>query len=159
MLASLRSSSLLLCAAALVAACASAPPTAADAIARASKAMGGDALESIRNVGEGEGWTFGQPYVPDGAWPKVSYHAVVRTIDYKAGAMRDEVTLSRAEPRGGGGYPLAGQQRNDQYVSGELAWNVVGGNPAPGPRFVNDRAHQLWITPHGVLKAAQRNNA
>jgi len=36
---------------------------------------------------------------------------------------------------------------------------VVGGNVAPGPRFTADRIHQLWITPHGVLKAAQRNNA
>ena len=36
---------------------------------------------------------------------------------------------------------------------------MAGGNVAPGPRFVADRIHQLWITPHGVLKAAMRNNA
>jgi glyoxylase-like metal-dependent hydrolase (beta-lactamase superfamily II) len=150
----------LACAAALLAAgCASTPPTAADAIARASKAMGADQLQSLRYAGDGEGFTFGQAYLPNGPWPKVAYHAVVRTIDYQAGAMRDEVTLSRAEPRGGGGYPLSGQQRNDQFVSGELAWNVAGGNVAPGSRFVADRVHQLWITPHGVLKAAQRHNA
>jgi glyoxylase-like metal-dependent hydrolase (beta-lactamase superfamily II) len=70
--------------------------------------------------------------------------------------MRDEVVLSRAEPLGGGGYPLSGQQRNDQFISGELAWNVTGTTAAPGPRFVTDRIHQLWITPHGVLKAAMR---
>ena len=29
----------------------------------------------------------------------------------------------------------------------------------PNPRLVADRVHQLWITPHGVLKAAARNNA
>jgi glyoxylase-like metal-dependent hydrolase (beta-lactamase superfamily II) len=144
---------------ALLAACASPPPSAADVIARAQQAMGGAALKSLRYAGDGEGFTFGQPYQPDGAWPKVAYHAVARTIDYDTGAMRDEVTLSRAEPRGGGGYPLAGQQRNDQYLSGEFAWNVVGGNVAPGSRFVADRVHQLWITPHGALKAAQRNNA
>jgi glyoxylase-like metal-dependent hydrolase (beta-lactamase superfamily II) len=151
----------LVCAAALLAAagCASSPPSAADAIARASKAMGADQVKSLRYAGEGEGFTFGQAYLPNGPWPKVAYHAVVRTIDYEAGAMRDEVTLSRAEPRGGGGYPLAGQQRNDQFVSGELAWNVAAGNVAPGTRFVADRVHQLWITPHGALKAAQRNNA
>jgi glyoxylase-like metal-dependent hydrolase (beta-lactamase superfamily II) len=146
-------------AAALMTACASPPPSAADVIARAQQAMGGTALKSLRYAGEGEGFTFGQPYVPDGAWPKVAYHAVARTIDYDAGAMRDEVTLSRAEPRGGGGYPLAGQQRNDQFISGDFAWNVVGGNVAPGSRFVADRVHQLWITPHGALKAAQRNGA
>jgi glyoxylase-like metal-dependent hydrolase (beta-lactamase superfamily II) len=148
----------LLAVAALVAACAT-PPTATDSLARASKAMGADALKTLRYAGEGEGFTFGQPYLPTGPWPKVTYHAVARTLDYEAGAMRDEITLSRAEPRGGGGYPLAGQQRNDQFVSGEFAWNVIGGNVAPGSRFVADRVHQLWITPHGVLKAAQRHGA
>jgi glyoxylase-like metal-dependent hydrolase (beta-lactamase superfamily II) len=146
-------------AAALAASCATAPPSASDVLARASTAMGAAQVKSIRYAGEGEGFTFGQPYLPTGPWPKVSYHAVVRTVDYEAGAMRDEVTLSRAEPRGGGGYPLAGQQRNDQFVSGEFAWNVVGGNVAPGSRFVADRVHQLWITPHGALKAAQRHGA
>jgi len=36
-----------------------------------------------------------------------------------------------------------------------MAGNVV----QPGPRFTADRIHQLWITPHGALKAAQRSNA
>ena len=71
--------------------------------------------------------------------------------------MREEFTLSRAEPKGGGGYPLSGQQQNDWYVSGAYAWNVTGGNTQPGPRFVAARAHQLWITPFGALKAAIKN--
>jgi glyoxylase-like metal-dependent hydrolase (beta-lactamase superfamily II) len=54
---------------------------------------------------------------------------------------------------------LQGQQRNDQFVAGEIAWNVAGGVVQPGPRFVADRIHQLWITPHGALKAAQRQRA
>ena len=144
---------------ALLAACASAPPSAADVLARASQAMGAAQLKSLRYAGEGSGQTFGQAYVTTGAWPKVTYHSVTRTVDYEAAAMRDEIVLSRAEPNGGGGYPISGQQRNDQFVSGEIAWNVAGGNPAPGPRFTADRMHQLWITPHGVLKAAQRNSA
>ncbi len=151
-------SALAVCTASLMASCAS-PPTASDVITRSSQAMGAVQLNSLRYVGEGEGFSFGQPYLPTGPWPKVAYHSVVRTIDYGSGAMRDEITLSRAEPRGGGGYPLAGQQRNDQFVSGGFAWNVVGGNAAPGTRFVADRVHQLWITPHGALKAALRNNA
>ena len=73
--------------------------------------------------------------------------------------MRDEIVLSRAEPMGGGGYPLTGQQRTEQYVSGEIAWNQAGTAATPGPRFVTDRLHQLWVTPHGVLKAAMRGGA
>jgi glyoxylase-like metal-dependent hydrolase (beta-lactamase superfamily II) len=146
------------CVALSAAGCASQPPTAADVLARASQAMGAAQLKSIRYAGDGEGFTFGQAFLPNGPWPKVVYHSVVRTVDYEAAAMRDEIVLSRAEPRGGGGYPISGQQRNDQFVSGEIAWNVVGGNVAPGSRFVADRVHQLWITPHGALKAAQLNN-
>jgi glyoxylase-like metal-dependent hydrolase (beta-lactamase superfamily II) len=75
--------------------------------------------------------------------------------------MQETIALSRAEPQGGGGYPLmgGGQQRNEQFVSGALAWNQTPAGPAPGSRFVGERVHQLWITPHGVLKAAARNRS
>ena len=145
---------------ALVVACTSPPALdGAQAVARSSEAMGAASMKGVRYVAEGTGWTFGQAYTPGGAWPKITLHSVVRTIDYDSGAMREEVVLSRAEPQGGGGYPITGQQRNDQYLSGDVAWNVAGGNAVPGPRFVAERTHQLWITPHGVLKAAQRNGA
>ena len=55
---------------------------------------------------EGTGYTFGQAYKPGGAWPKITLHSLTRSIDYGNGAMRDEIVLSRAEPLGGGGYPL-----------------------------------------------------
>jgi hypothetical protein len=141
----------------MLSACASAPDGASEALARASRTMG--AVKTLRYVGEGTGYTFGQAFRPDSAWPRITLHSVTRTLDYDSASMRDEVVLSRAEPRGGGGYPISGQQRNDQFVSGEWAWNVTGAAVAPGPRFVNDRVHQLWITPHGVLQAAARNGA
>ncbi len=126
---------------------------------RASSAMGAADLKSIRYAGEGIGYTFGQAYKPGIPWPKITVHSMVRTINYETASMRDEIVLSRAEPHGGGGYPLVAQQRNDQFVSGGFAWNQVASGPAPGPRFVADRVHQLWITPHGALRAAIRNNA
>ncbi len=132
----------------------------ADAVLkRASAAMGAGDLKAIRYAAEGIGYTFGQAYKPGTAWPKINVHSQIRTINYDTASMREEITLSRAEPRGGGGYPLAGQQRNDQFVSGDYAWNQTGAGPAPGSRFVADRVHQLWITPHGVIKAAMRNKA
>lgn len=142
-----------------LAACASKPDNAGEVIARASAAMGTAQAKSLRYVAEGTGYTFGQAFKPGGAWPRITLHSVTRTIDYDTGAMRDEIVLSRAEPQGGGGYPLSGQQRNDQFVSGDLAWNQAAAGAVPGPRFVADRMHQLWITPHGVLRAAVRNNA
>ncbi len=131
--------------------------SAAALLKRASASMGDP--KTIRYVGEGTGWTYGQAYTPGAAWPKITVHSKIRTINYATGSMRDEITLSRAEPRGGGGYPLSGQQRNDQYVSGSFAWNQVTIAPVPGPRFVADRTHQLWTSPHGVISAALRSNA
>src|SRR4051812_2907483 len=96
--------------AASLASCASAPESATDLTARASRAMGADRLTTLRYAGEGTGYTFGQAYVPEGPWPKITLHSVTRSIDYASGAMREEIVLSRAEPQGGGGYPLSGQQ-------------------------------------------------
>ena len=144
-----------------LASCAAPPPPqdAAAVLARSSQAMGAAQLNTLRYSAEGSGYTFGQAYKAGGAWPRITLHSVTRSIDYGSAAMRDEVVLSRAEPLGGGGYPLSGQQRNDQFVSGDVAWNVAGSTVTPGPRFVVDRAHQLWITPHGVLKTAMRGGA
>jgi glyoxylase-like metal-dependent hydrolase (beta-lactamase superfamily II) len=138
-----------------------APPRedAAAVLARASQAMGASQLVTLRYSAEGTGYTFGQAYHAGGAWPKITVHSLTRSIDYAGAAMRDEVVLSRAEPLGGGGYPLSGQQRNDQFVSGELAWNQSGDNVTPSPRALVERVHQLWITPHGILKAARRGSA
>ena len=144
-----------------LAGCAVTTPTqdASPALARASQAMGTAQLKTLRYTAEGTGYTFGQAYEPGGAWPRIALHSVTRSIDYASGTMRDEIVLSRAEPLGGGGYPLSGQQRNDQFVSGELAWNQAGAATTPGPRFVTERIHQLWITPHGALTAAARSGA
>jgi glyoxylase-like metal-dependent hydrolase (beta-lactamase superfamily II) len=144
----------------LLASCATSPPQdAASVLARASQAMSVSQLVTLRYVAEGTGYTFGQAYQAGGAWPKITLHSLNRSIHYDSATMRDEVVLSRAEPLGGGGYPLSGQQRSDQFVSGDIAWNVAGGTATPATRSVGDRMHQLWITPHGVIKAALRGGA
>ena len=33
--------------------------------------MGADQLKSLRYAGEGEGFTFGQAYLPNGPWPEI----------------------------------------------------------------------------------------
>jgi glyoxylase-like metal-dependent hydrolase (beta-lactamase superfamily II) len=126
---------------------------------RAAKDLRVSELKSVRYAADGIGWTFGQPYRPNEAWPKIRLNAWTRTINYETGAMRDEIVLTRAEALGGGGYPHTASQRNDQYVYGSFAWNQTAAGPAPGPRYVDDRVHALWITPYGVLKAALRNDA
>src|SRR6478735_2514347 len=129
------------------------------ALERIAAGLRANDLKSVRYSGEGLGWTFGQAYKPGEAWPKIRVNSWTRTVNYETGAMRDEIVLTRAEALGGGGYPHTASQRNDQFVHGSFAWNQTAAGPAPGPRFVAERIHALWITPYGVLKAALRNDA
>lgn len=133
--------------------------SAQDALQRAAKAIGASEVRTLRYSGDGLGWSFGQAYKPGMPWPRIKLPSVTRTINYDTGSMRDQITLQRNEPLGGGGYPHVAPQSNDQYLSGAHAWNQLATAPLPGPRFVAERTHQLWITPHGVLKAALRNKA
>lgn len=89
----------------MLGACASAPAGASEALALASPTMG--AVKTLRHVGEDTGYAFGQAFRPDSAWPRITPHSVTRTLHYDSPSMRDEVVLSRAEPRGGG-YPISG---------------------------------------------------
>ena len=129
------------------------------ALERAAAALRVSDLKSVRYAGDGVGWTFGQAYRPGEPWPKIRLNSWARTVNYETDAMREEIVLTRAEALGGGGYPHTASQRNEQYLYGSFAWNQTAAGPVAGPRFVVDRVHALWITPHGVLKAALRNDA
>ena len=125
-----------------------------------AKAMGD--VKSLQYSGSGANFAFGQNVSPGTPWPRFNVKSYTRMINYDTPAMRDEIVRTQAEPgaRGGGGIPLVGEQRQLQMVSGTYAWNQVGENPpAPALAAVTDRLYQLWITPHGVLKAAMKHNA
>lgn len=144
-----------------LAACASMPGESADtALQRANTAMGGAALKSISFAGSGTGATFGQAYAPGQAWPKITYSSFSRVADYENAAFREDAARTRAEPNGGGAVPLmgTGEQRTSGFMRGSSSWNMVGPAPAPAPVAYDMRVHDLWTTPHGVIKAAMANN-
>lgn len=143
----------------LLAGCGTAPQSTSDAVQRASAAMGADKVETLRYAGSGSGASFGQAFRPGMAWPRLNYASYVRQADYRAAASSVEVVQSRAEPTGGGAVPLSGEQRAATFVNGKLAWNQAGPLPVARPSGAAARLHDLWVTPHGVIKAAQRNNA
>src|SRR5438876_4018342 len=125
-----------------------------------AKAMGD--VKSLQYAGSGANFAFGQSVSPGTPWPRFNLKSYTRVVEYDTPSMRDEIVRTQADPaaRGGGGIPLVGEQRQLQAVSGTLAWNQVGeAPPAPALAAVADRLHQLWITPHGVIKAAMKHNA
>jgi glyoxylase-like metal-dependent hydrolase (beta-lactamase superfamily II) len=123
-----------------------------------AKAMGD--VKSLQYTGSGSTFSFGQNPTPGTPWPRFNAKSYTRMINYDTASMRDEIVRSQAEPGArGGGLPLAGEQRQILMVSGNHAWNQVGENINPALAAVADRQHQLWITPHGVMKAAMKHNA
>jgi len=130
-------------------------------VAAAADAMGATNLNSIQFSGSGSNFAFGQAAAPAARWPRFEVKSYDIAIDYQAPAMRLDMLRAQGEnpPRGGGAQPFAVDQRTRQVVSGKFAWTEGGAQAAPNPGAVSDRLRQLWLTPHGVIKAALAANA
>ncbi len=126
-----------------------------------TKAMGATGMKSIQYSGSGVNFQVGQNYSPDLAWPRFVVQSYTRAANYDTAAMRDELVRLQGEdpPRGGGGQPVRGEQRQVFALSGDFAWNVAGDVVNPTPVALVDRQLQLWTTPQGVVKAAIANKA
>lgn len=121
----------------------------------AAKAMGAASLQSIQYSGSGNTYFFGQAVDPKAGWPRMILKNYVADVNYQTPAMRQE--LYRTEPDGS--VPFGGN-RQIQIVSGSDSWNVgANDQPAPAVAAANERKLQIWLTPHGFIKAAQANRA
>jgi hypothetical protein len=95
-----------------------------------------------------EVWGTGTAVLGSGPAAKIAYHA---SFSYRTPALR--VDISRAEGA-----------RQIETFNNEFSWNesVPGGGFIPGstatpmPSALAERQLQMWTTPHGVLKAAER---
>ena len=117
-----------------------------------------DAMGAPSNVRySGTGWVanVGQSYTPDDDWPRFEVTAYTRTINYDDRSSREEYTRRQGNyPPRGGGAPLQGEQRRVFLTSGNYSWNMNGPNPAPQPAAAEVRQLDIWMSPHGFLKAA-----
>ena len=130
----------------------------------ALKAMGGDNLKSIQySASAGYVAAVGQNYSPAHDWPANQLTSYTRTIDYESRSSKVDCSLRQGTgqggPTGGGNAPLittplVGEQRQIQMVSGDFAWNIQGANVVPAPADAEQRQLEVWLTPHGCLKAA-----
>jgi glyoxylase-like metal-dependent hydrolase (beta-lactamase superfamily II) len=124
----------------------------------ATKAMGD--VNSIQFSGTGHLSQLGQAFAPGTAWPETNLTSYTKTIDYTSKSAKEELT--RVEPNPpvkGGGRPFGGEDKQVNFVSGPYAWDQPGSNPVPQVAAKDERQLQIWLTPHGFLKAAGENNA
>jgi len=104
-----------------------------DALKAASDALGVANVKTLGFSGSGTNFSVGQNFSPTEPWPPVTVKTYTALINYDTGSMRQELlrTMGTTMPRGGGA-PFTGEQRQNQVVSGDYAWNVpVPAAPAP----------------------------
>ena len=132
---------------------AQAPPPVVSA---ASEAMGVAALQRIQYSGTGSAFSIGQAASPGGPWPRFELAKYVARVDYAALAMREETVRRDVErpPRGGGAGPFnpSTGQGGMRPIPGDVVQTLVS-SPSSEAGLI-----QVWMTPHGFLKAASTKN-
>ena len=127
-------------------------------IQNAQKAIGD--VNSIQYSGSGTAGGLGQNWNPTVTWHKTIVTSYTKTIDYTSRSSKEELTRTQMNPPDHGGEaPFAGEQKQVNMVSGQYAWNQPGAAPQPALAAADERQLQIWLTPHGFLKAAAENNA
>jgi len=126
-----------------------------------AQALGAPALKSLEYNASGVIFQFGQSQAPGQAWPRFNIKSLTRSINYETASIKEDWVRTQAldPPRGGGVQPIRGEQRQIFMLNGEQAWTVTGEAAISTPIALLERQTQLWITPHGVVKAALANNA
>lgn len=145
----------------------SATAYAAPTLESAAEALGASQLKSIEFKGTGHWFQFGQAPNPSSSWPQFDVSDYVATVNFEAPAERVQITRKQVvEAKRARPAPV--EQKPDQYVNGNTAWNLA---PAPGaapdsapvpqaqPAAVEERLSEIWATPQGFLKAAEANHA
>ena len=128
---------------------------------RIANALDVSTTKTFQFTANGKMFSLGQNTSPTAPWPRSYVKSLTRQYDFTAGAMREELVRTQGEdpPSGGAGQPLAGDQRSVALVSGDLAWNEAGKATTPQPHQATGRAHELAISPHGLVRAAFAGNA
>jgi glyoxylase-like metal-dependent hydrolase (beta-lactamase superfamily II) len=118
--------------------------------------IGADNLRCLTYSGSGFVAAVGQNFTPRDDWPRVELASYTKTVNFDARSAREEQVRRQGNnpARGGGGVPLQGDVRQINLVSGDYAWGLQGTNATPQPAAAAQRQLDLWLTPHGFVKAA-----
>jgi glyoxylase-like metal-dependent hydrolase (beta-lactamase superfamily II) len=119
-----------------------------------------DATTTAQYQATGTQYIVGQAFKPGSPWPAAKLTKYNVWVNYAVPGIR--IDLERTNPdgivQGGGGLPFAAPQRQILVVAGSRAWNetmMPGGPATPAIGQEKDRAVQIWMLPHGAVKAAR----
>jgi glyoxylase-like metal-dependent hydrolase (beta-lactamase superfamily II) len=136
--------------------------TGADtALQQIADALDVSTTKTFQFTANGKMFAYGQATSPMASGPRLYVRSLTRIFDFTAGALREELVRFQGEapPSGGEYQPIEGDQRLVSLVSGDFAWYETGKDANPASHEANERAHQLVISPHGLVRAAFANNA
>jgi glyoxylase-like metal-dependent hydrolase (beta-lactamase superfamily II) len=129
----------------------------------AAKNMGTTSLRCVTYTGAGYVGFVGQNRDIRDDWARAELADYTRTINFDARSSQEERVIRQGtySPQGGGGIPIQGEQRQTQFVVDKVAWNIQGTNttPVPAPAAAEVRQLDIWLSPHGFLKAAMAPGA
>ncbi len=117
-----------------------------------ARTLGATNLKSIQYSSSGFEFRLGQSLSPGAPWPRSRYDVKSDTIviNYDTVSRRREQVVTT--PRG--------ERRGVEVVSGPYAWDIPRAEDLlPVPFAAEERRLQIWVTPHGLIKAAMENNA
>jgi len=132
------------------------------ALTRAAKTLGAAETSALEFSATGSWYQFGQAPAPGLPWPQFAVSNYRASIDYGTPAARVQITRSQVV-EAGRARPAPVEQKVDQFVAGDSAWNA-GTNAGAAtlsaqPAAVEERRAEIWSTPQGFLKAALANEA
>ncbi len=112
-------------------------------VQRAQMAMGNPA--TIELTGTGMNAFFGQALTAGKEWPRRDLESFRLAINYDQKAATQELNFKN---------PVFGGQRQNAHVNDVKAWSLAPAGANPQLAAAEERQLQIWMTPHGFLRAA-----
>ena len=140
---------------------ATAQEDASEFLAAADEAMGASNLNSLHISGAGWYAPLGQNFSPEEHWARLNLQSYDLTIDYNAGATREELVVTQGDypSRGGGFQPIVGERRTLSFVNGDDAWTLnTNGEAVPQQNQAEVRQFLISTSPHGFIKSAMESD-
>lgn len=117
----------------------------------ALKALGANEVNTLKVVGSGTGYSFGQAVRADLAWPAFAdFNDYTISMNFKNSSVKTEFDRLPV----GGLQPGAKAVHVSFFGTKDAAWNVLGKTQSPAVGTIEQRQLELWVSPFGILKAA-----